>query len=263
MEKGSNTAESARTLATDLDVGGRNPDNWQAGVITGTALLWAVLQILNASPLPAIMARTLGMNWIYVTSDTERVLHLAFGVTLAAFAYPLYKSASRTRIPWYDWLLVIAGLFATLYLIANSAAIADRSGLPTTTDLVASATGLVIVLVATYRALGLPMVVVAGAFLLYVFFGDAEFFPDAMQWKGASFGKAMWHFWMQTEGVFGLALGVSASMVFLFVLFGSLLEKAGAGNYFIKLAFALMGHLTGGPAKAAVVASAATGLISG
>ena len=261
--KQTETALEAQTLASDLDTGGRNPDNWQAGVITGTALLWATLQIINASPLPAILARTLGLNWIYVTSDTERVLHLAFGLTLAAFAYPLYKSASRVRIPWYDWILVGAGLCSTLYLITNSAAIADRSGLPTTGDLIISATGLSIVLIATYRALGLPMVIVASVFLLYVFFGDANFFPDAMQWKGASFGKAMWHFWMQTEGVFGLALGVSASMVFLFVLFGSLLEKAGAGNYFIKLAFAMMGHLTGGPAKAAVVASAATGLISG
>ena len=107
------------------------------------------------------------------------------------------------------------------------------------------------------------MVVVASIFLIYVFFGDREFIPDAIQWKGASFGKAMWHFWMQTEGVFGQALGVSYSMVFLFVLFGSLLEKAGAGNYFIQVAYALMGHLRGGPAKAAVVSSAATGLISG
>ncbi|MYE36883.1 MAG: TRAP transporter permease [Rhodobacteraceae bacterium] len=260
---GSTDGSEAQTLASDLDIGGRNPDNWQAGVITGIALLWAILQIINASPLPAFLAQALGINWIYVNSDTERVLHLAFGLTLAAFAYPLFKSASRDRIPWYDWLLVVAGLCSTLYLIANSAAISNRSGLPTTSDLIVSATGLSIVLVATYRALGLPMVMVASVFLLYVFFGDANFFPDAMQWKGASFGKAMWHFWMQTEGVFGLALGVSASMVFLFVLFGSLLEKAGAGNYFIKLAFALMGHLTGGPAKAAVVASAATGLISG
>lgn len=253
----------AGTFAADLDVGGRNPAHWQGTLLAGIALLWAVLQVLNASPMPALLAQWLGMNWIYVNSDTERVLHLAFGLTLASMAYPMFKSSSRASVPWYDWALIIAGLGATLYLIANSAAIADRSGLPTTSDLIASATGLCVVLIATYRALGLPMVAVAGVFLLYVFFGDAEFFPDAMQWKGASFGKAMWHFWMQTEGVFGLALGVSASMVFLFVLFGSLLEKAGAGNYFIKLAFALMGHLTGGPAKAAVAASAATGLISG
>ncbi|HHS89011.1 MAG TPA: TRAP transporter fused permease subunit, partial [Rhodobacteraceae bacterium] len=177
--------------------------------------------------------------------------------------FPLFKRSPRNHIPWYDWILALAGVAATLYLIVNSSAIAVRSGLPTTGDLIASAVGLSVVLIATYRALGLPMVIVASLFLVYVFYGDREFIPDAMQWKGASFGKAMWHFWMQTEGVFGLALGVSASMVFLFVLFGSLLEKAGAGNYFIKLAFALMGHLKGGPAKAAVVASAATGLISG
>jgi TRAP transporter 4TM/12TM fusion protein len=86
---------------------------------------------------------------------------------------------------------------------------------------------------------------------------------SVIQWKGASYGKALWHYWMQTEGVFGVALGVSASIIFLFVLFGSLLEKAGAGNYFIKLAFALLGHMRGGPAKAAVVASAMSGLYSG
>ena len=85
----------------------------------------------------------------------------------------------------------------------------------------------------------------------------------AIQWKGASYGKAMWHYWMQEEGVFGVALGISTSLIFLFVLFGAILEKAGAGNYFIKLAFALLGHLRGGPAKAAVVASAMSGLYSG
>mgnify|MGYP001032363726 CR=1 FL=1 len=247
----------------DLDVGARNPQNWQGKFITAIALTWAFLQVYNASPLPGILATTTGINALYVPSDVSRVIHLAFGLTMATVAFPLLKKSPRDYIPWYDWVLIVAGIVATMYLIFNAGAIADRAGLPTIFDKTASAVGIVIVLVATFRALGLPMVVVASAFLLYVFFGDAEFWPDAMQWKGASFGKAMWHFWMQTEGVFGLALGVSASMVFLFVLFGSLLEKAGAGNYFIKLAFAMMGHMKGGPAKAAVVASAATGLISG
>ncbi len=204
------TAADAETLAADLDVGARNPDNWQGKLIAGTALVWAILQVFNASPLPALFAQWTGINWIYVNSDTERVIHLAFGLVLANMAFPLFKSSSRSQIPWYDWVLCIAGLGATLYLVVNSSAIADRSGLPTRGDLIASATGIVVVLIATYRALGLPMVVVASVFLLYVFFGDAEFFPDAMQWKGASFGKAMWHFWMQTEGVFGQALGVTA-----------------------------------------------------
>ncbi len=248
---------------SDLDVGARNPRNWQGTFITAVALIWAFLQVYNASPLPGILATVTGINALYVPSDVSRVIHLTFGLTMATLAFPLLKGSPRDFIPWYDWILVVAGVVATMYLIVNAGTIADRAGLPTLSDKIISAVGISVVLIATFRALGLPMVVVAGFFLLYVFFGSASFWPESVQWKGASFGKAMWHFWMQTEGVFGLALGVSASMVFLFVLFGSLLEKAGAGNYFIKLAFALMGHLKGGPAKAAVVASAATGLISG
>ncbi|MFC6658308.1 TRAP transporter permease [Roseibium salinum] len=141
--------------------------------------------------------------------------------------------------------------------------IANRAGLPTTSDIIISIIGMTSLALAVYRSLGLPLVIVASVFVFYVFFGHVDFMPDAIQWRGASLGKAMWHFWMQSEGVFGVALGVSASMIFLFVLFGSLLEKAGAGNYFIKLAFALLGHLRGGPAKAAVVASALSGLYSG
>ena len=98
-----------------------------------------------------------------------------------------------------------------------------------------SALGIGCLAIAVFRALGLPLVIVSSVFLFYVFFGHMSFMPDVVQWKGASFGKASWHFWMQTEGVFGVALGVAASMIFLFVLFGALLEKAGAGNYFIKL----------------------------
>ncbi|KPP85200.1 MAG: TRAP-type uncharacterized transport system, fused permease component [Rhodobacteraceae bacterium HLUCCO07] len=262
-QNGPGGVTDAAALVADLDVGARNPTGWQGRLIAAVALIWAFGQVLNASPLPALVAGWTGQNWIYITSDVQRVLHLAFGLTLATLAYPMFRSAPRDRIPWYDWLLLAAGLYATLYLLWNQDAISGRPGLWTRGDVVASAIGLSAVLLATYRALGLPMVIVAGIFVLYVFFGDSSFFPDAMQWKGASFAKAMGHFWMQSEGVFGIALGVSASMVFLFVLFGSLLDKAGAGNYFIKLAFALMGHLKGGPAKASVVASAATGLISG
>ncbi len=163
----------------------------------------------------------------------------------------------------YDWLLAVLSVAVCLYLVVFQNSIAERAGLPIPSDLVISAIGLVVLLIATFRSLGLPLCVVAGVFLVYVFFGDRSFIPEVIQWKGASFGKAMWHFWMQTEGVFGVALGVSASMVFLFVLFGALLEKAGAGNYFIEVSFSLMGHMRGGPAKAAVVSSAMTGLISG
>ena len=103
--------------------------------------------------------------------------------------------------------------------------------------------------------------VVAIVFLVYTFGGP--YMPDVIAHKGQSLHKVMSHQWLTTEGVFGIALGVSTSFVFLFVLFGALLEQAGAGNYFIKVAFALLGHMKGGPAKAAIVASATTGLISG
>jgi TRAP transporter 4TM/12TM fusion protein len=137
----------------------------------------------------------------------------------------------------------------------------ERPGLPTTTDLVIAGIGIVLVLEAARRALGPPLMIIAAIFLSYVFFGHLG--PDIIAWKGASFGKAMSHMWITQEGVFGVALGVSTSMVFLFVLFGSMLEKAGAGNYFIWVAFSLLGHMKGGPAKAAVVSSALTGLVSG
>ena len=118
-----------------------------------------------------------------------------------------------------------------------------------------------LLLEATRRVLGLPMVIVALVFLGYTFGG--AYMPDMIAHRGFSLNRAMSHQWLTTEGVFGVALGVSSGFIFLFVLFGSLLDKAGAGNYFIKSAFALLGHMRGGPAKAAVLSSAATGIISG
>ena len=208
------------------------------------------------------MVDAVGINLILNNSEI-RLFHLSFALFLAAMAFPLLKTSPRHTIPWYDWLLALAGVAACLYLFVFKGEIAVRAGLPTTADLVMSSVGMVVLAIACYRSLGLPLVIVASIFLAYTFFGDARWLPEAIQWKGASFGKAMWHYWMQTEGVFGVALGVSAQMIFLFVLFGSILEKAGAGNYFIKFAFAALGHLRGGPAKAAVCASAMSGLYSG
>jgi TRAP transporter 4TM/12TM fusion protein len=128
-------------------------------------------------------------------------------------------------------------------------------------DVYTAAVGVVLLLEATRRVLGLPMVIVAVVFLIYTFGGP--YMPDMIAHRGFSLNRAMSHQWLTTEGVFGVALGVSSGFIFLFVLFGSLLDKAGAGNYFIKSAFALLGHMRGGPAKAAVLSSAATGIISG
>ena len=258
----SKTDTTAGDLVALVDTGGRRPDGWQGRFIIGLAFVWALFQLYISSNIPFWLTDVTGLN-VIVNTDQARFIHLAFAMFLAALAFPLFKTSSRRTIPWYDWVLAALGAASCLYLLVFKDDIAVRAGIPGPGDLIAASVGMVVLGTAVYRALGLPLVVVASVFVLYVFFGHSEMLPDAIRWKGASFGKAMWHYWIQTEGVFGVALGVSASMIFLFVLFGAILEKAGAGNYFIKLSFSLLGHFRGGPAKAAVVASAMSGIYSG
>ena len=129
--------------------------------------------------------------------------------------------------------------------------IVNSGGLADDTDKWFALVGLILLFEGARRALGPAMAILATVFLVYVFWGSSEWVPDVIRWKGASLKKAMSHMWITSEGVFGIALGVSTKFVFLFVLFGALLDKAGAGNYFIKMAFGALGHLRGGPAKAA------------
>ena len=247
----------AEDIVAEADTGARNPKGSVGKMMFWVAFAWAVFQLWIASPFMYLLS-----DYIPVLNNTAtRSIHLAFAMFLGFLAYPAFKSSPRDRIPALDWLLAILSIVATVYLMVFARDLADRAGLPTTIDLVISGVGVVLVLEAARRALGPPLMIIAMVFLAYVFFGHLA--PDVMSWKGASFSRAMSHLWITQEGVFGVALGVSTSMVFLFVLFGSLLEKAGAGNYFIWVAFTLMGHLRGGPAKAAVVSSALTGLVSG
>ena len=249
-------------LVAQVDTGSRAPDGWQGRFIIGLAFVWALFQLYISSNIPFLLTDVTGL-YVVVNTDQARFIHLAFAMFLAALAFPLFKSSPRRAIPWYDWALAALGAASCLYLLVFKDDIAVRAGVPGPSDLVAASVGMLVLGTAVYRALGLPLVIVASVFVCYVFFGHSELLPDAIRWKGASFGKAMWHYWIQTEGVFGVALGVSASMIFLFVLFGAILEKAGAGNYFIKFSFSLLGHFRGGPAKAAVVASAMSGIYSG
>ena len=242
-------------LVSDSDTGGRAPGPLVARLLLVVAITWSLFQLWIASPLPF-------STGILVFNDTQtRAIHLAFAVFLAFMAYPAFSGSPRDRVPVLDWIFALVGAFCAGYLFVFYRELATRPGQPTTQDLVVAVTGLVLLLEATRRALGLPMVIVALVFLGYTFAGP--YMPDLIAHKGASINRAMSHQWLTTEGVFGVALGVSSGFIFLFVLFGSLLDKAGAGNYFIKSAFALLGHMRGGPAKAAVVSSAATGIISG
>ncbi|MBL8437482.1 MAG: TRAP transporter permease [Zoogloeaceae bacterium] len=254
--------ETPAEHAAEIDSGARHPAGAVGVALALIAFLWSAFQLYIASGVPFWLSEHLGLNLVFNNQDARQI-HLAFALILACGAFPLFRRAPRHRIPWYDWVLALVGATSCVHLFVFKDAIAGRAGLPTATDLTLSALGLISLAIAVYRALGLPLLLVASSFVAYVFFGDQPWLPEVMQWKGASFSKAMWHFWMQSEGVFGVALGVSASMIFLFVLFGALLERAGAGNYFIQLALSLLGHLRGGPAKAAVVASGLSGLYSG
>src|SRR5690606_9453190 len=185
----------------------------------------------------------------------------AFALFLTFLAYPALKSSPRDRVPAIDWALAIIGAFAGAYLYLFYVALSGRPGQPTTLDLVTGTVGIILLLEATRRALGFPMVIVAAVFIFYTFAGQSM--PEVIQHRGASLTKFLNHQWLTTEGVFGIALGVSTSFVFLFVLFGTLLEKAGAGNWMMQISIALLGHLRGGPAKVAVVSSALNGVVSG
>ena len=225
-------------------------------------LAWSLFQLWTAADFPFYLSEVTGLKLVFNAQEVRQI-HLAFGLGLALAAYAPVNRVHPRIDRVVSGVLAALGVGACIYLLAFKLDIANRAGLPEPIDLFVSLAGIACVMAAVYRAVGLPLVVVASCFLFYVMFGHLDMFPDAMRWKGASLGKASWHFWMQTEGVFGVALGVSSSMIFLFVLFGALLERAGAGNYFIKLSFAALGHLRGGPAKAAVLASGLSGIYSG
>ncbi|MEO0683032.1 MAG: TRAP transporter fused permease subunit [Pseudomonadota bacterium] len=250
--------QALQDLLADADTGGRAPrDAFSRNLLWWLPLTWSLFQLYIASPLPFLLG-------IGVMNDTQtRSIHLGFAVLLAFLAFPALKSSPRHRIPALTWPVALIAAATASYLWWDYAGVADRTGRPNGMDLAMAGAGLVLLLEAARRSLGFPLMGVALFFLSYVFFGAWDGLPEVVQWKGASFEKAMSHMWLTTEGVFGVALGVSSGFVFLFVLFGSLLNQAGAGNYFLQLAFAALGHLRGGPAKAAVIASAATGLISG
>ncbi len=250
------TEEELQEMIAETESGARNPTGaFPKKVLFAVPLIWTIFQLWYASPLPFLFN-------LFVINDTEaRAIHLAFAIFLSFTAFPTFKKSPTKYIPLQDWALGLLGAFCSAYLYIFYVQLADRPGLPTQLDLIVSVVGLILLLEATRRALGPPLMIVALVFITYTFGG--QYMPDVIAHKGASLVKGMSHYWLGTEGVFGVAVGVSTGMVFMFVLFGALLEAAGAGNYFIRTAFAALGHLKGGPAKAAVVSSGLTGLVSG
>lgn len=248
--------EALQTLVADNDTGGRNVRGTTAAIVFAVSIFWALFQLWQASPLP------FALRW-GVLNDTEaRSIHLGLALFLGFLAFPAWRSASaRQQVPWFDWLLALAAAFAGSYLFTFYNELATRPGQPNTLDIVTASVGMVLLLEATRRAVGWPMAVLAIVFVGYCLLGP--WMPDVLSHKGASFNRMLSQMWLGTEGVFGVALGVSSSAIFVYVLFGALLDRAGGGNYMMQVSFAALGHLRGGPAKVAVVSSALNGLISG
>jgi len=247
--------QELQALVAEADTGGRDPKGAIGTLLLVVAVAWSAFQVWYASPLPFVFG-------FGILNDTEaRAIHLGFAVFLAFTCYPAFKRSPRQHVPVLDWLFALAGAFAASYLFSFYVALSQRPGTPTSYDLVIAGIGMLLLLEATRRSLGPPMVAVAAVFIAFTFAGP--YMPEVIQHKGASLTKFLQHQWLTTEGVFGVALGVSTSFVFLFVLFGSLLEKAGGGNYMMQISVALLGHLRGGPAKVAVVSSALNGVVSG
>jgi len=247
--------EALQALVAESDTGARQPKGWVGQLVFAVAMAWALFQFWYASPLPFV----LGFG---ILNDTEaRATHLAFALFLAFMVWPAGKRSPRDHVPPQDWLFALLGAFASAYLFIFYNQLAQRPGQPTALDFWTSMVGLALLLEATRRAVGWPMALLALLFLGYALAGP--YMPEVLQHKGASFNRLASHMWLTTEGVFGIALGVSTSAIFVYVLFGSLLDRAGGGNYMMQVSFAALGHLRGGPAKVSVVSSALNGMISG
>ncbi|MCB1761542.1 MAG: TRAP transporter permease [Gammaproteobacteria bacterium] len=242
-------------LVSTVDTGVRDPVGISGKVLIFTALAWSLFQIWYVSPIPFML------EFGVLNTTQARSVHLAFAVFLAFTSYPTLKSSPRNYVPVQDWLFGLVAAFSSAYLYLFYQELSQRPGAPITADVVVATCGILLLLEATRRALGPPLAIIAAILLCYTFFGP--YMPSVIAHKGASLNQVADHQWLSTEGVYGVALGVSTDFVFLFVLFAALLERAGAGHYFIQVSFSLLGHLRGGPAKAAVVASGMTGLISG
>ena len=191
----------------------------------------------------------------------QRAVHLGFALALSYLLYPSRKSWSRTKLHPVDLILVILGAAAPAYICIMYNELVMRSGIMTTPDVIMGVIGVLLVIEATRRVVGIPMVVVVLVFIAYAFAGP--YMPGVLAHRGLTPEQLIGHLYFTTEGIFGIPLGVSSTFIFLFILFGAYLESTGLGKFFIDIANALAGWARGGPAKVAVISSAFMGTVSG
>jgi len=240
----------------------RNLTGLHLKIVTSIAIIWSLFQLWYASPFPFWF--NIGM----FKGLPARAIHLGFALTLAFLIYPTFKGK---KISIFDIIISFVGAFCCLYIYFFYDQLVDRGGvllsipvgenfnLPV--ELILGSLGILILLEATRRAIGLPLVIIAVCFLFFSYFG--RYAPEIISHGGLSLNRLVGFQWLDQEAIFGIPIGVSVDFIFLFVLFGALLETAGGGKYFLDLAFAMVGKMRGGPAKAAILGSGMTGLISG
>ena len=242
----------------------RNLKGFNLKLVAFIAICWTLFQLWYASPLPFIF------NFGIFIDLPARAIHLAFALTLCFLIYPGRKGRSNNQIKLIDYFFVTLSIIATFYIVIDYEGLVYRQGILATVnflglniryEMILGAIGIILLLEATRRAIGLPLVCIAVIFLIFSIFGKQM--PDLIAHAGLSITRLVGYHWLGGEAIFGIPISVSVSFIFLFVLFGSILDAAGGGKYFLNLAFALVGKMRGGPAKAAILASGLTGMISG
>jgi TRAP transporter 4TM/12TM fusion protein len=248
--------ELARKMAEEEEGIARRPRGPTKWVIPTIGVIWSFFQLSIAS-------------WWILDTVFIRAIHLGFALLIVYLNYPFLKETRlglkflsvKDRIPWYDFVIAVVACFAAVYIAIDYVGINERYGAPITRDIVIGLILLFLLLEASRRVIGPALSIIALFFCFYAFFGP--YMPDILAFKGVSLSRFMGQITMSTEGIYGVPLDVSATIVFLFVLFGAMLDKAGAGQYFIQLALSILGGFKGGPAKAAVMGSGLTGLVNG
>jgi TRAP transporter 4TM/12TM fusion protein len=227
----------------------RNLGGGALRAVTWAAILFSAYQLMVAGFSP-------------LSSLVTRAVHVGFLLLITFLLYPVVQRAKpATRIPWYDWVLALSGFGLAFYHWIFEADLIQRSGDPTMTDLVVGATVVVLVFEAARRILGVALPIVCGLFLLYGLFG--QYLPGDLAHRGYTVAQLVDQLGFGTEGIYGIPTLVSATYIFLFILFGSFLEHAGMIRLFNSVALGFVGHAQGGPAKVAVISSGFMGMISG
>jgi TRAP transporter 4TM/12TM fusion protein len=230
----------------------------------GGAWKWIVFAIAAGMSLFQLYTAGFGL----LNPHVQRSIHLAFILVLTFLLFPFRRkgrkegaASAAVSVPWYDVLLAAAGAVAGMYIFWDYQAIVLRAGIPSTTDYALAFATILLVLEASRRIVGLPMVVLSVVFLLYAYFGPR--LPGIFAHKGYELVDIAEYMYLTTEGIFGIPLGVSATYIFLFILLGAYLEQAGIISFFSDLAMSVVGHTKGGPAKVAVFSSGLLGMVNG